>query len=260
MNSKYATKCISVGNKKIGGSKPIVIAGPCSIESYEQIVSIAHEAKAAGADFLRGGIFKPRTNPNDFQGHGLDGLEWMIEAGRLTGLPIVTELMDASYLDIFADKVDVIQIGSRNMYNYSLLRAVGETKKPILLKRGFSATIREWILAAEHIAKGGNDNIIFCERGIRTFEDYTRNTLDLAAVPIIQKETGLPIIVDPSHGTGIRELVGIMSEAAIACGADGLMIEAHTDPEQSISDKAQTVDMATLSDIIKRIRRYETFL
>ncbi len=258
MNSNYVTKCIRIGNKCIGGSNPVVIAGPCTIESLEQIVAIAHQAKASGADFLRGGIFKPRTNPNDFQGHGLEGLDWMVEAGRQTGLPIVTELMDASYLDIFVEKVDVIQIGSRNMYNYSLLKAVGETKKPIVLKRGFSATIREWILAAEHIAKGGNDNIIFCERGIRTFEDYTRNTLDLAAVPIIQKETGLPIIVDPSHGTGIRELVAIMSEAAIACGANGLMIEAHTDPEQSISDKAQTVDMMTLAEIIMRIKRYET--
>ncbi len=258
MNSNYDTKCINIGNKSIGGPKPVVIAGPCSIESLEQIIAIAHRAKAAGADFLRGGIFKPRTNPNDFQGYGLEGLEWMIEAGRQTGLPIVTELMDAEYLDVYVEKVDVIQIGSRNMYNYALLKAVGETKKPILLKRGFSATIREWILAAEYIAKGGNDNIIFCERGIRTFEDYTRNTLDLSAVPIIQKETGLPIIVDPSHGTGLRELVSIMSEAAIACGANGLMIEAHTDPEQSISDKAQTIDMEALAKIIDRITRYES--
>ncbi len=257
MKSKYEIKCIQVGETCIGGDKPVIIAGPCSIESYDQIISIAKEVKAAGADFLRGGIFKPRTNPHDFQGLGLEGLEFMLEAKRQSGLPIVTELMDARYLDLFVDKVDVIQIGSRNMYNYALLKAVGETRKPILLKRGFSATIREWILAAEHISKGGNNNIIFCERGIRTFEDYTRNTLDLTAVPIIQKETGLPIIVDPSHGTGIREMVGIMSEAAIACGANGVMIEAHIDPEMSVSDKAQTVDMIELSEIINRIKRYE---
>lgn len=257
MKSKYEIKCIQVGETCIGGENPVIIAGPCSIESYDQIISIAKEAKAAGADFLRGGIFKPRTNPHDFQGLGLEGLEFMLEAKRLTGLPIVTELMDAQYLDVFVDKVDVIQIGSRNMYNYALLKAVGETRKPILLKRGFSATIREWILAAEHISKGGNNNIIFCERGIRTFEDYTRNTLDLTAVPIIQKETGLPIIVDPSHGTGVREMVGIMSEAAIACGANGVMIEAHIDPEMSVSDKAQTVDMFELAEIIKRLKRYE---
>ena len=179
-----------------------------------------------------------------------------VEARRQTGLPIVTELMDTQHLDLFNEKVDVIQIGSRNMYNYSLLKAVGETKKPILLKRGFSATIKEWILAAEHISKGGNDNIIFCERGIRTFEDYTRNTLDLAAVPIIHRETGLPIIVDPSHGTGLRDLVAVMSYASIASGANGLMIEAHTDPDASISDKLQTIDMTELAQIIEKMRAF----
>lgn len=255
MNSNYKTKRVSVGQIDIGGDRPVIIAGPCSVESYEQIVQIALEAKMAGADFLRGGIFKPRTNPYDFQGLGLEGLSFLLEAKRQSGLPIVTELMDTQYLDLFDEKVDVIQIGSRNMYNYALLKAVGETKKPILLKRGFSATIKEWILAAEHIAKGGNENIIFCERGIRTFEDYTRNTLDLAAVPIIQKETGLPIIVDPSHGTGIRALVGTMSMAAIAAGANGLMIEAHLDPEASISDKAQTIDMLELAEVIKSIKK-----
>lgn len=255
MTSKFEVRPIKVGNISIGGSSPVMIAGPCSVEDADQIMQIAIQAKLAGADILRGGIFKPRTNPNDFQGLGLDGLDMMVAAGKQAGMPIVTELMDAKHLDIFIDKVDMIQIGSRNMYNYSLLRAVGETNKPVLLKRGFSATIREWILAAEHIAKSGNDNIIFCERGIRTFEDYTRNTLDLAAVPIIQKETGLPIIVDPSHGTGLRSLVGIMSEAAIACGANGLMIEAHITPDLSISDKAQTIDMLALTEIIKRIKK-----
>lgn len=257
MITRFEVKPIKVGRIIIGADNPIVIAGPCSVESADQIMEIAILASNFGVNLLRGGIFKPRTSPHDFQGLGLEGLDFMVEAGKHSGLPIVTELMDAKHLDLFVDKVDMIQIGSRNMYNYSLLRAVGETKKPILLKRGFSATIKEWIMAAEHIAKSGNDNIVFCERGIRTFEDYTRNTLDLTAVPIIQKETGLPVIVDPSHGTGIRSLVGIMSEAAIACGANGLMIEAHTNPELSISDKAQTVDMLELSEIVKRIERYK---
>lgn len=257
MKSNYQIKCVQVGDVCIGGDKPVIIAGPCSVENRDQIIQIAESVKMSGADFLRGGVFKPRTNPYDFQGMGLDGLEYMLEAKSITGLPIITELMDTQYLDLFVEKVDIIQVGSRNMYNYALLSALGQTKKPILLKRGFSATIKEWVLAAEHIIKGGNENIIFCERGIRTFEDYTRNTLDLSAVPIIQKETGFPIIVDPSHGTGVRELVGIMSEAAIACGANGLMIEAHMKPELSISDKAQTVDLDELSQIIKRINRYQ---
>lgn len=255
MIAKYEVRSIKVGNIFIGGESPVIIAGPCSVEDAEQIMQIAMQVKLAGAHMLRGGIFKPRTNPNDFQGLGLQGLDMMVAAGKASGMPIVTELMDAKHLDAFVDKVDMIQIGSRNMYNYALLKAVGETNKPVLLKRGFSATIREWILAAEHIAKSGNDNIVFCERGIRTFEDYTRNTLDLAAVPIIQKETGLPIIVDPSHGTGIRSLVGIMSAAAIASGANGLMIEAHITPELSISDKAQTIDMLSLTEIIKRVNQ-----
>ncbi len=231
--------------------KPVIIAGPCSVEGRDQIIEIAKAVKEVGATMLRGGVFKPRTNPYDFQGLGLEGLEYMLEAKKITGLPIVTELMDDKYLDIFVDKVDVIQIGSRNMYNYALLRAVGETKKPILLKRGISATIKEWIMAAEHIAKAGNDQIILCERGIRTYEDYTRNTLDLTAVPIMKRETGLPVIVDPSHGTGRRDLIEVMSKAAIACGADGLIIEAHTSPDLAVSDKEQTIDIETLRQLIK---------
>lgn len=258
MKSNYKVNEVRVGNLIIGGDQTTVIAGPCSVESEAQILRIAESAVKMGADILRGGIFKPRTNPHDFQGMGLEGLEYLLEAKRRTGLPIITELMDASYLDIFEAHVDIIQIGSRNMYNYSLLKAVGETRKPVLLKRGFSATIKEWIFAAEHIAKGGNDQIIFCERGIRTFEDYTRNTLDLTAVPIIQKETGLPIIVDPSHGTGIRDMVSVMSKAAVAAGANGLLIEAHYDPDQSISDKLQTVSMETLEEIIKMVRRLDS--
>lgn len=241
---------VHVDDVVFGLNQPVVIAGPCSVESREQIIEIAKAVKAAGAQMLRGGVFKPRTNPYDFQGLGLEGLEYLLEAKRITGLPIVTELMDDCYLDVFVDSVDIIQIGSRNMYNYALLRAVGEVNKPILLKRGISATIKEWIMAAEHIAKGGNNQIILCERGIRTYEDYTRNTLDLAAVPIMKRETGLPVVVDPSHGTGRRDLVEIMSKAALAAGADGLIIEAHTHPDLSMSDKDQTIDMKTLASII----------
>lgn len=257
MNASYTTKAIEVAGKIIGGtSHPVIIAGPCAVESYEQIIEIAKTAKSLGADFLRGGIFKPRTSPHDFQGLGIEGLDLLVEAKRQTGLPIVTELMDLTYLDAFIEHVDIIQVGSRNMYNYSLLKVLGQTKKTILLKRGFSATIKEWIMAAEHIAVGGNQNIIFCERGIRTFEDYTRNTLDLAAVPIIQKETGCPVIVDPSHGTGVRELVQTMSLAAVAAGANGLIIEAHIDPEASISDKLQTIDMPNLGRIIEQTHKW----
>lgn len=245
-------KQVEVSSHIFGEGAPIIIAGPCSVESRDQIIDIALKAKALGATMLRGGIFKPRTSPYDFQGLGLEGLQFLKEARALTGLPIVTELMDDTYLDIFEKDVDMIQIGSRNMYNYSLLRAVGEIRKPILLKRGFSATIKEWLYAAEYIAKSGNDQIVLCERGVRGFDTYTRNILDLAAVPIMKHETGLPVIVDPSHGTGIRSLVPIMSQAALAAGADGLIIEAHTSPEDSISDKDQTIDMETLGFIINK--------
>lgn len=246
---------VEVEPYSFGAGTPIIIAGPCSVESREQIIEIAVEAKKKGANILRGGIFKPRTSPYDFQGIGLEALEFMLEAKAKTGMPIITELMDTTYLEQFVKHVDIIQIGSRNMYNYSLLKAVGETGKPVLLKRGFSATIKEWIFAAEHIAKGGNNKIILCERGIRSFDPYTRNTLDLSAVPIMKRETGLPVVVDPSHGTGIRSLVGVMSMAAIAAGADGLMIETHTHPELSISDKEQTIDIEELGEIITNMNK-----
>lgn len=251
-------KTVTVGKYEFGGGSPVIIAGPCSVESREQIIDIAIQAKAKGAHILRGGVFKPRTNPYDFQGVGLEALEYMVEAKKITGMPIITELMDLKYLDEFLEKVDIIQIGSRNMYNYPLLSALGEIRKPVLLKRGFSATIKEWVYAAEYIAKGGNDQIILCERGIRSFDPYTRNTLDLAAVPIMQRETGLPVVVDPSHGTGVRSLVGAMSLAAIGAGADGLIIEAHTNPDQSISDKEQTIDLDELENIIINVNRYST--
>ncbi len=248
------TQVIQIGNLKIGGDKPVIIGGPCAVESEAQYVETARAVKAAGGHILRGGLFKPRTNPYDFQGLGLEGLEFMLEAKKLTGLPIITELMDVKYLQTFVDHVDIIQIGSRNMYNYPLLRAVGETQKPVMLKRGISATIKEWVLAAEHIAKAGNTHIILCERGIRSFDDYTRNTLDLAAVPIMKSETGLPVIVDPSHGTGRRELIMPMSHAALAAGADGLMIETHIYPDQALSDKIQTIETKHFENILKSLK------
>jgi len=235
-------KEVRVGDIAIGGGNiPIRIAGPCAVESRDQIIAIAQIVKAAGAEFLRGGVFKPRTSPYDFQGLGWEGLEYLKEAGKLTGLPIVTEVLDQNHIGKIADQVDILQIGSRNMHNYALLRAVGETGKPVLLKRGMSATIKEWILAAEYLAASGNCKIILCERGIRTFADYTRNTLDLSAVPIMKKETGLPVLVDPSHGTGLRELVVPMSRAGLACGADGIMVEVHNNPEGALSDGKQSL-------------------
>ncbi len=223
------------------GHRPVMISGPCSVESREQVIETAVALKKIGVDMLRGGVFKPRTSPYAFQGLGEEGLKYLKEASEITGLPIVTELMDEANLDLIMEYADMIQIGSRNMYNYSLLKVVGGVVKPVLLKRGMSATIKEWIMAAEYIAASGNKQIVLCERGVRTFDNYTRNTLDLAAVPIMQKETGLPVIVDPSHGTGIRDLVAPMSHGAIAVGADGLMIESHIDPEHALCDGPQSL-------------------
>lgn len=234
-------RIVKVGNLVFGGETPILIAGPCSVESKEQIIQTALELKKIGFHVLRGGVFKPRTSPFDFQGLGLKGLEYLREAGDLAGVPIITEVMDEHNIEAMAEVTDILQIGSRNMYNYPLLKAVGKTNRPILLKRGMSATIKEWIMAAEYIAQYGNLDIILCERGIRTFDSYTRNTLDLTAVPIMKKETGLPVVVDPSHGTGIRELMMPMSKAALACGADGLMLEVHHDPESALCDGPQSL-------------------
>lgn len=245
---------VKVRNINIGGDNPpVFIAGPCSVESREQILKAAVTLKEIGVDILRGGVFKPRTSPHDFQGLGIQGLEYLKEAGEAAGLPIITELMDEKHLKIVAEYVDIIQIGSRNMYNYSLLKAVGRLNMPILLKRGMSATINEWIQAIEYITLNGNENIILCERGIRSFDNYTRNTLDLAAVPIMHKETGLPIIVDPSHGTGIKELVKPMSKAALACGANGLMIEVHPNPKQALCDGDQSLTFTEYREIREEI-------
>ena len=241
---------VEVKGLRFGGSDPIFIGGPCSVESREQVISTAIELKKHGCHVLRGGVFKPRTSPYDFQGLGEEGIRYLREAGDITGMPIITELMDETNLDLIMEYTDIIQIGSRNMYNYSLLKAVGAVDKPVLLKRGMSATVKEWAFAAEYIAAHGNKNIILCERGIRSFDSYTRNTLDLAAVPIMKMETGLPVIVDPSHGTGLKPLIKPMSRAAMACGADGLMIEVHIKPEEALCDGPQSLTPDEYKDVI----------
>lgn len=243
---------IDVNGIKIGGNKIVMIAGPCSVEGKEQICRIAKEVKEAGADMLRGGAYKPRTSPYAFQGMGTAGVLAMAEARNQTGLPIVSELMAIEHLDEFVEHVDIIQIGARNMQNFDLLKAVGRTKKPILLKRGLANTIQEWIMAAEYIMSEGNPNVIFCERGIRTFETYTRNTLDLSVVPIIKERTHLPIIIDPSHAAGDWKLIESLSLASIAAGADGLIIEVHDDPMNAWSDGAQSLKPNKYADLVQK--------
>lgn len=253
---------ISIGNKVIGGNDIVIISGPCSIENYDNMMSIGRRLKEIGVDILRGGAFKPRTSPYEFQGLEYDGLKILKEVGNALNMPVISEIMDTRDVEPALDYVDVIQIGSRNMFNYSLLKEVGRTSKPVMLKRGMSATLKEWVNAAEYIMSLGNHNIILCERGIRTFENYTRNTLDLNCVAAIKNDYRLPVIVDPSHATGLRELVPAMSYGAIACGADGLMIESHIEPEKSISDSRQTISIDTLKKIIsgvKKIRNIELF-
>ena len=244
---------VRVGNVVIGNGQPVVVAGPCAVESEEQINLLAHHLKAAGTQILRGGVFKPRTSPYAFQGLGEQGLIFMSQAAKSVGMPIVTEVMQENQLDFVLQYVDMVQVGSRNMYNYGLLKELGKLNVPILLKRGMSATIREWILAAEYIASMGNSQIVLCERGIRTYDDYTRNTLDIMAIPIMKRETGLPVIVDPSHGTGVRWLVEPASVAGLAIGADGVMIEVHPDPDAALSDGPQSIPLADFPAMIKRI-------
>jgi 3-deoxy-7-phosphoheptulonate synthase len=247
---------IEVGNAKIGGGHFAMIAGPCSVESEEQIISVARDVKAAGATILRGGAYKPRTSPYAFQGLGTQGLELLRAAREATGLPICTELMDLRHLDEFHD-IDIIQIGARNMQNFDLLKEVGKTDKPILLKRGLSSTIQEWLMSAEYIMSEGNEKIILCERGIRTYETATRNTLDLSCVPILHELSHLPVVVDPSHATGKARLVTPMAVAAAASGADGLMIEVHNDPAHALCDGAQSLTpekFAVLAEKVTRIR------
>jgi 3-deoxy-7-phosphoheptulonate synthase len=243
-NRKYHPddSIIDIGNGvTVGGQKLTVIAGPCSVESRDQIVGVAQAVQAAGANAMRGGAYKPRTSPYSFQGMGLDGLRLLREAKDATGLPIVTELMSADQLPIFEECVDVIQIGARNMQNFDLLKKVGKTHKPVLLKRGLSSTIEEWLMSAEYIMAGGNDQVILCERGIRTFETYTRNTLDLSAVLAVKSLSHLPVVVDPSHACGRAWMVERMALAAVAAGADGLIIEVHNDPKNALCDGAQSI-------------------
>ena len=247
---------VDVAGVKVGGDNLALIAGPCSVESEEQVIEIAKAAKKAGANILRGGAFKPRTSPYAFQGMGSSGLDILVAAKKATGLPICSELMDAQYLDEFNEKVDLIQIGARNMQNFDLLKKVGAgTKKPILLKRGLSATFEEWIMSAEYIMANGNPNVILCERGIRTFETYTRNTLDLQAIPVIKKLTHLPIIIDPSHAGGKWWLVEPMAKASIAAGCDGLMIEVHNNPEKALCDGPQSLRPQKYEELLKQINK-----
>ena len=239
----------------IGGGHFGLIAGPCSVESEAQIVGVAHQVKASGANMLRGGSFKPRTSPYDFQGLGGQGIDLLMEAKRETGLPIVTEIMDIRTLELFED-VDVIQVGARNTQNFDLLKELGKTRKPILLKRGLAGTIKELLMSAEYIIANGNENVILCERGIRTYESaYTRNTLDLSAIPVLKELTHLPVVVDPSHATGKASLVAPMAMAAVAAGADGLMVEVHNDPLHALCDGAQSLTPEQFDDLAKRIFR-----
>ena len=239
---------------KIGGGNFQIIAGPCSVENRDQILEVARRVKASGASMLRGGAFKPRTSPYDFQGLKAEGLALLSEAKKETGMPIVTEIMNINHLDMFAD-VDVIQVGARNMQNFELLRELGHCSKPILLKRGLANTLKELLMSAEYIMAGGNNNVILCERGIRTFETYTRNTLDISAVPMLHELTHLPVIVDPSHATGISRLVKPMAMAAAAAGADGLIIEVHNDPPHALCDGAQSLTPDQFEDVVCNVNR-----
>ena len=247
---------IVAGPASIGGGHFGLIAGPCSVETEEQIIYVAQQVKAAGANFLRGGAFKPRTSPYDFQGLGAEGIRLLLEAKKATGLPIVTEIMDIRNLPLF-DEVDVIQVGARNTQNFDMLKELGKTQKPILLKRGLAGTIKELLMSAEYIMASGNENVILCERGIRTFETATRNTLDLSAVPVLHELTHLPVIVDPSHAPGVARYVKPMALAAAACGADGLIIEVHNDPPHALCDGAQSLRPEQFEDVAKAVRRVQ---
>ena len=244
---------VDVGGAKIGGGHFMMIAGPCSVETPSQITSVAKSVKASGANMLRGGAFKPRTSPYAFQGLHERGLELLVDAGRAAGLPVITEIMDINHLPLF-ENVDVIQVGARNMQNFELLKELGQTRKPILLKRGLANTLQELLMSAEYIMAGGNENVILCERGIRTFETATRNTLDLSAIPVLHQHTHLPVVVDPSHGTGYSELVAPMALAAAAAGADGLIIEVHNDPAHALCDGRQSLTPEQFDDLAKAVR------
>ena len=246
----HAPTVVIVGGVRIGGGRPVVIAGPCVIEGQGELLAAARKAKEAGADMLRGGAFKPRTSPYAFQGLGEEGLRYLAEAREATGLPVVTEVMAPDQVDLVSHYADMLQIGARNMANFPLLRRVGQANKPVLLKRGFSATIEDWLMSAEYVLAHGNPDVVLCERGIRGFDTATRFTLDLTAVPLVKELSHLPIIVDPSHGTGRRSLVGRMALAGLAAGADGLILEVHPDPDQAKCDGAQTITPGELATIV----------
>jgi len=250
---------ITVGGHRIG-EEFVLIAGPCSVENEHQCLTIARRVKEAGAHILRGGAFKPRTSAYAFQGLGLEGLKILAKAKEETGLPVITEIMDTQHLPIVMEYVDILQVGSRNMQNYTLLKEVGKTDKPVLLKRGMNASLMEWLNCAEYILSEGNPNVILCERGIRTFETYTRNTLDLSIVPSAKEITHLPIIVDPSHATGKASLIERMSLAAVAAGSDGLMIEVHYNPDKALSDKNQQITTADFAGLVKKLRKMKTLM
>ena len=249
---------VQTGSIKIGEGFFHVLAGPCSIESEEQLCTIAQEVKKSGATLLRGGAFKPRTSPYSFQGLETDGLKLLLKAKKLTGLPIVTEIMGQDQIDDFAD-VDIIQVGARNMQNFRLLKALGQLRKPILLKRGLANTIEEFLMSAEYIMAGGNENVILCERGIRTFETMVRNTLDISAIPLLKQQSHLPVIIDPSHAAGIAWMVNPLAKAAIAAGADGLMIEVHNDPKNALCDGAQSLTPAQFDELMQDVKRRAAF-
>lgn len=250
---------IKVGDVSIGGDNLIFIAGPCSVENEEQILEVAIKIKEYGAHILRGGAFKPRTSPYDFQGHGANGVKLLELAKKETNLPIISEITAIKHLDLF-ENVDILQIGARNMQNFELLKEVGSLNKPVLLKRGFSNTLKEFLLSAEYILSQGNDNVILCERGIRTFEDWTRNTMDISAIPILKELSHLPIIADPSHATGKGKLVKPMSLASVAAGCHGLMIEVHNNPKEALSDKDQAITPNELKSIIKKSKKIKKIL
>ena len=251
---------IKVGKYKIGNGDFCVMAGPCSIESEDQIHEAAHYCKRAGATMLRGGAFKPRSSPYSFQGLGEEGLKYLSSAGKEVGLPVVTELLSVEHTELIARYSNVLQIGARNMQNFKLLEAAGKTGKPVLLKRGMNATIKEFLLAAEYINASGSSEIMFCERGIRTFETYTRNTLDISAVPALKEESHLPVIIDPSHATGIRNMILPMSRCALAAGADGLMIETHPEPEKALSDGAQSLPPGQFAQVMDELMRFHAMM
>jgi 3-deoxy-7-phosphoheptulonate synthase len=255
-NRKFhaAETVIDIGGFKIGGGHFQMIAGPCSVESPEQIFCVAESVKASGANLLRGGAFKPRTSPYAFQGLRAEGIELLLQAKEKTGMPIVTEIMNAGHIPLF-EQVDVIQVGARNMQNFELLKELGQVKKPILLKRGFANTLQELLMSAEYIMAEGNGNVILCERGIRTFETYTRNTLDLSAVPVLKELSHLPVIIDPSHAIGVSRYVKPMALAAVAAGADGLLVEVHNDPQNAACDGAQSLTLEQFADLAKKVRR-----